>query len=207
MLLTYSPPTLDSKAFSCPTCGVYAKQDWGLLYRNRLDINNGRLVINTDSKMNSFRATLCENCSGNTIWYQERMIFPFKGTAALPNADMPENVRQDYMEAREIMFLSPKGAAALLRLALKKLFIYLGGKGQQIEEDVHLLIQNGLPPKLVQALHALKVYGHQAIQPGQISDTDDVETVHKLLAFINIICDNQITQPRLIELYAGKTEF
>ena len=205
MLVSYSPPVFESKSFTCPHCGVFTRQDWGLIYRNRLDINNGRLIINQDSKMGGFRATSCEHCAGNTIWHNEKMIYPFSGIAMYPNEDMPEDVREDFLQAREIMFVSPKSAAALLRLALKKLCVHLNGKGENIDDDINMLIEKGLPPKLVQALHSLRVYGKHSVEPGHIDESDDEETVQKLLAFVNIICDNQITQPKLIEQYSGQS--
>lgn len=203
MLVSYTAPEAEAKAFSCPHCGVYARQDWGLLYRNRLDVNNGRLIVNQDSKMQGFRATSCENCSGCTIWHNGKIIFPFSGASVQPNPDMPKDVQSLFLEARGILFLSPKSSAALLRLALSKLLIHLGGKGEHVEEDIDRLVENGLPPRLVQALHTLRVYGKSAVLPGVLDMEDNVETSHKLLAFINIICDNQITQPKLIELYSG----
>ncbi len=162
--------------------------------------------MNQDSKLHDFLGTSCENCGGNTLWFREKIIFPFNGAAIQPNEDMPEAVKELFVEAREILFLSPRGASALLRLALQKLCIFLGGTGENAEADISQLVDNGLPPKLVQALHTLKTYGKSAIAPGMISEDDDVETAQKLLAFINIICDNQLTQPRLIDHFAAGTE-
>jgi len=202
MLVSYVAPELNARAFNCPHCGVYAKQDWGLLYRNRLDINNGRLIINQENKLNGFRATSCENCYGATIWHNDKIIFPFSGGSVMPNTDMPEEVKLLFTEARDIMFLSPRSACALLRLALAKLCVFLGGNGTDVEEDIGTLIEQGLPPKLAQALHALRTYGTHAVAPGSIDEQDNVDTCHKLLVFLNVICDNQITQPRLIDFYS-----
>lgn len=204
MLVSYATPELNARAFNCPHCGVYAKQDWGVLYRNRLDINNGRLIINQDNKLNGFRATSCENCYGPTIWYNDKIIFPFAGGSIQPNNDMPDDIKVLFVEARSILFLSAKSACALLRLALKKLCVFLGGQGTEVEQDISALVEKGLPPRLAQALYSLKTYGSHAIRPGQIDENDDINTAHKLLVFLNIICDNQITQPKLIEHYAGE---
>ncbi len=203
MLASYITPHLNAKAFNCTHCGVYARQDWGFVYRNRLDISNGRLVISQDSKMQDFRATACEHCGGCTIWHNNNIIFPFSGAAIQPNEDMPEDVKKLFLEARNILFASPKSAAALLRLSLARLCFYLGERSEHTDNNINSLIAKGLPSKLAEILRGIKTYGEKAIKPGMIEETDDVETAYKLLAFINIICDYQITRPKLIDLYSG----
>ena len=49
------------------------------------------------------------------------MLIPANSTAPMPNVDMPKCVKELYEEARGIVNKSPRGAAALLRLALDKL--------------------------------------------------------------------------------------
>jgi len=198
MLVSFTTPELNATAFSCPHCGVYAKQEWGLLYRNRLDINNGRLIINEHNKMSRFRGTSCENCHGCTIWHDDKIVFPFSGDSIQPNEDMPGDVKELFLEARSILFLSPRSAAAIARMALTKLCAHLGESESDLEHNIGLLVENGLPPKLVQALHSLKAYGRNAIKPGWIEETDDAAAAHRLLVFLNIICDNQISQPKMI---------
>lgn len=149
--------------------------------------------------------TLCQHCMKFNVWVDESLIYPLSGIAPLPNPDMPEDVKQDYEEARNILTLSPRGAAALLRLAIQRLCKHLGENGENINNDIAALVKKGLPQKLQQALDSVRVIGNNAVHPGQIDLKDDVETAHKLFAFINVICDNQISQPKAIdEFYTTK---
>jgi hypothetical protein len=136
-----------------------------------------------------------------SVWKSQKMVYPITGTSPLPNPDMPQDVKDDYEEARTIVNISTRGAAALLRLAIQKLCIHLGGKGKDLNSDIGLLVKNGLPEKLQKALDNVRVVGNNAVHPGQLDLKDDIETANKLFVFINIICDNQITQHNTISKF------
>jgi hypothetical protein len=127
------------------------------------------------------------------------MVYPLTGPAPLPNIDMPQDVRTDYEEARNIQTISPRGAAALLRLAIQKLCVHLGQSGKNLNDDIGELVKAGLPAKLQRALDNVRVVGNSAVHPGQIDLSDDIETANQLFAFVNVICDSQISQPKQIE--------
>ncbi|SRR6266498_437730 len=202
----YTPATFELKAFNCPHCGTYAKQNWWYVVKiDRFFASGISHNIYPRDYVNGFKCAQCESCNNHTIWLREKMIYPSSGTAPLPNPDMPHDVKEDFEEARSIVSLSPRGAAALLRLSIQKLCKHLGGTGENINSDIGTLVKNGLPVKLQQALDSVRVIGNNAVHPGQIDLTDDVDTANKLFVFINIICDNQITQPKQInEFYIDK---
>ena len=132
------------------------------------------------------------------------MIYPLCATAELPSEDLPEDIQHDFEEARRIANLSPRGAAALLRLALQKLCVHLGESGKNINSDVASLVAKGLPPKVQQALDSVRVIGNEAVHPGTLDLKDDQETVQNLFRLINFIAHKMITEPREIdEIYSG----
>jgi hypothetical protein len=119
---------------------------------------------------------------------------------------MPIEVKKEYYEAALILTNSPRGAAALLRLAIQKLCIYLGGTGENANDDIAALVKKGLPVTVQQALDIVRVTGNNAVHPGQIN-TDDVEIVVNLFPLVNIIVEYMISIPNKINgLYSNLPE-
>lgn len=123
------------------------------------------------------------------------MVYPSEGTAPLPSADLPADIRGDYEEARDILNRSPRGAAALLRLAVQKLCVHLGQPGVNLNHDIGALVKVGLLPIVQQALDAVRVIGNNAVHPGQIDLRDDPVTAAALFPLVNLIADQMITAP------------
>ena len=127
------------------------------------------------------------------------MVFPRALTSPPPNADLPEDIKTDYEEARAILSGSPRGAAALLRLSIQKLCKHLGESGKNVNDDIRSLVKKGLSPKVQQALDIVRVVGNNAVHPGQIDLNDDKDVANSLFGLINLIADVMITQPKHVE--------
>ncbi len=124
------------------------------------------------------------------------MVYPDLSTVPPPNSDLGEDIKADYQEAASIVSRSPRGSAALLRLCVQKLCKQLGEPGENINRDIASLVKKGLPEKVQQALDIVRVIGNDSVHPGQIDITDDVETARHLFGLVNLIAQNQITDPR-----------
>ncbi|MDE3105970.1 MAG: DUF4145 domain-containing protein [Acidobacteriota bacterium] len=145
--------------------------------------------------MNAYAVSGCQVCSEVAFWRAGTLVWPIANQIPAPSADMPEAVKIDYEEARAIYELSPKGAAALLRLAIQKLCVNLGGTGENLNADIGKLVKNGLRENVQQALDVVRVIGNNAVHPGQIAIDDDVKVVSALFGLVNIVVENMITQP------------
>ncbi len=193
--MTVVPPASGKKSFTCPHCGVLARHyHWG--YR---DQQNAPPVGETDGtfKQTEVRLSKCEHCSGLVVWRKDEMVSPDRGSAPAPNPEMPADVRNDYEEATRILNKSPRGAAALLRLAIQKLCIHLGGQGKNLNEDIKLLVEKGLPTQVQQALDVVRVTGNNAVHPGQI-ETDDIGVATNLFPLVNVIVEYMLDMPKRV---------
>ena len=193
----YKPITFLANAFSCPHCGVFSRQQWLNKIEGRYLYGGLFQVI----EIPLFTFSKCGHCYGFTIWKDDEfLIFPTSGTAPLPNHDLPDEIKADYEEARSIVELSPRGAAALLRLVVQKLCVFLGEKGKVINDDINSMVEKGLPMMLSKALHIVRVVGNDAVHPGQIDFKDNREVANQLFGLVNIIADYLITQPKHVDM-------
>jgi len=185
----YTPPKRDSEGFHCPHCGVYAHQRWfdafiargGYEYIERLKIN------------------ICAKCKEYCVWYGDKMIYPVASSAPMPSPDTPEDVKEDFLEARNIVDLSPRASTALLRLALQKLMPHLDESGKDLNGNIANLVKKGLPKRIQEALDGVRVIGNNAVHPGNINLKDDITTAVTLFELLNMIVDVMIAQPKKVD--------
>ncbi len=190
-------PEFNETAFNCPFCNAYSNQVWfdSAYYNNGYQLfRNGKVCY-------------CVHCKKFSIWYERIMVYPdFQGVQT-PNGDLNDDIKADYEEAASILQKSPRGAAALLRLAVQKLCKELGEEGNDINKDIKELVSKGLPSAVQKSLDAVRVIGNEAVHPGQIDLRDDVETAQVLFRLVNLIAEKMITEPKEVEsIYASLPE-
>jgi hypothetical protein len=144
-------PSFKSDKFECPHCNVIAQQYWFdaisaskqvnnviqhafLNYRAKIqdyqqdtiksfiEENKANIEANIKSVIPpTFSIATCASCEEITLWIDRALIYPRTTSLPQPNSDMDEDIKSLYHEAAIIFMDSPKGATALLRLALQKL--------------------------------------------------------------------------------------
>ncbi|MER2996456.1 DUF4145 domain-containing protein [Pontibacter populi] len=187
--MKYIQPSVFLESFTCPHCGVIAQQTWRA---RTFDFTQS-----SNNYYNKVRIGNCHHCENKTLWIEDKMFFPDTGNAPFPNPEMPESVSKLYLEAASIQAKSPRGAAALLRLAIQILCKELGEPGKNINTDIGNLVQKGLPVLVQQSLDIVRVTGNDAVHPGQI-DTDNPETVAQMFVLINVIVEYMIALPKKV---------
>ncbi len=141
----------------------------------------------------------CYTCEDIAVWVHDKPLFPPQRTGPQPNEDLPPDIKTTYEEASSILNLSPRGAAALLRLCIQELLMHLGEKGKDINEDIKNLVKRGLDPRVQQALDIVRVVGNHAVHPGKIDLKDDQPTALKLFKLVNLITEKMISESKHVE--------
>jgi len=190
--IPFHPPEYESEAFNCPHCLAYSSMYWG---KARTQWRNS--PNSTDVELVDFAK--CTQCKKWSIWEQEEMIFPEPMSIDPANDDLNKEIINDYNEAALILAKSPRGSAALLRLAVQKLCIQLGEPGKDLNTDISNLVKKGLSVTIQQALDALRVIGNEAVHPGELSLKDNPKIASALFRLINKIAETMITEPKEIQ--------
>jgi Domain of unknown function (DUF4145) len=218
------PPKFRETTFTCPHCTALAYQEWGSV---RFDSDE-----RPDELM--WTVTRCLACARLALWDGTgKELLSVKGTpvgagqsAVLPrqiwamvypadtrfgpepNEDLPDDIRTDYVEARDIADRSPRGAAALLRLCLQKLCVHLGQPGRDINTDIAALVEaERISASIQTAMDTVRITGNEGVHPGTLRLEDDPDLVAALFLFVNLVAEEALTRPRVIdEMYARMPE-
>ncbi|HEX3129879.1 MAG TPA: DUF4145 domain-containing protein [Thermoanaerobaculia bacterium] len=173
------------------------KMERGLVFFDRNNTTPHRL--SQYIRIHNLYISECYSCKELAVWVDQSLVFPPQREGEMPNVDLPDDIVRDFEEARSIINLSPRGAAALLRLSVQKLCAHLGEKGKKLDDDIANLVRKGLDARVQRALDIVRVIGNEAVHPGTIDLKDDRDTALKLLGLVNLIVDQMISHPKNIQ--------
>lgn len=152
-----------------------------------------------NTTVDNLHLSKCFNCGEISVWKHKSLISPIAKTGVKPNGDLPDDIQRDFNEARSIVDISPRGAAALLRLCIQKLCIHLGENNGAIDKDIAALVSKGLNPVIQKSLDAVRVIGNESVHPGKMNIADDKETAIQLFSLVNFVAEQMISMPKEIE--------
>lgn len=191
MKTPYKSPEIYETSFNCPHCKAFSSMTWYKVARTPSSLVIKDLIVAD-----------CRHCSEYSLWVDEKMIYPAQIDVEDPNEDLPEDIKIDYIEAAEILAKSPRGAAALLRLAIEKLIISLKANGKDLNEKIQWLVDNkGLNSDIQKSLDIVRVIGNNAVHPGELDLNDTPEIANTLFKLVNFIVEKMITEPREINSF------
>lgn len=211
----FIPATFNRDAFNCPYCGVYARQFWHSVIRGGFTSHNrayedaveeGHHFSVDESKadgrrLSGLHVSTCGHCQKLGLWVGSRLLLPPSSNSEPAHDDMPASVHAMYTEAAEIADASPRGAAALLRVALELLTHELGcDPSKKINDKIGQLVGIGVSPEVIKALDILRVTGNNAAHTaGTLLLDDDRETAAALFQIINYIVEQTIAHKKRLE--------
>ena len=201
----YVTPEFRGSAFHCPLCNVYANQIWLYCYHSKEGFSapDGRgTLVSFENQISQLQVAYCDHCRNFSFWIDEQLVFPPQITALHAHNDMPDSVLEYYNEAREISAASPRAAAALLRIAAKKLCEHLEEYESNLNRAIGNLSKRGLPERVIKSLDTVRIVGNEGgAHEGQIDLTgeDNKQIVDKLFWLLNFIVEKTITDPQEVD--------
>jgi hypothetical protein len=198
----YTPPEYKSEGFNCPHCKFYAHQEWFSVEVEK----RGR----GSEEVENLEYSRCVKCNNYLLWVDGKIIYPAVSPAPPPHADMPEEVKKIYNEAKDIVSKSSRASAALLRTALIVLVDkVIGPNKNSLNHNIGTLVeQNKLSNQIQKSLDYLRVIGDNELHPGLIQmdeiDEDDYRHAISLFELVNLIVEELISRPDRINKYYSR---
>lgn len=184
-------------SFRCPWCGAQAGQRWFpfVVGYEHKGSSGGSALWGIGREAGDLVLSFCDECHQPIVWHEQNPIWPAQTSSPRPAEGMPSDARADFEEARTVIDRSPRSAAALLRLSLKKLFEHAGRPGEAKIGFLRLPAEDALPPAVRQALRGVRAIGDDAVPPGELDPRDDRESALALFDLVNIVAERLITEP------------
>jgi hypothetical protein len=192
-------PRRDSETFRCPFCRAYARQHWRSFvvgYESKGSDGEGAWR-GLGQEVEGLALSFCDDCRQPMVWWGDEAIWPPQTSAPRPSDYMPDAVRAEFEEARQVFDRSPRSAVALLRLSLRSLCRHLGQSGRSIDEDIGALVSRGLPVTVREALEAVRMAGDEAVEPGKLDLHDDRDAARAGFDLVNLVVEKMIAEPAL----------
>src|SRR4051794_33986994 len=192
-MVVHVAPEHEKEAFTCPHCQVLTTQEWedrGVPTQNPGTPPTPPYSHSSRPAMSStpISRSTCYHCGEHCYWYDDKMLYPATVNVPMPSPDLPDDLKPDYFEARQIVNASPRGAAALLRLVLQKLLIHLGEPGENINRDIgELARKEKISTRTKKMLDSVRIVGNESVHPGEINLNEDPGMANALFYLINLI--------------------
>jgi hypothetical protein len=180
----YVYPEFSKSVFTCTSCGAVSIQKWS----TRVQLVG---IHELPTTITSLQASWCETCSKIALWdvAEKHLVYPPRAAVPIASLHLPAEVRDAYEEAAKVHPLSPRAAAALLRLALQQLLRTLGKPGKELYSEIGELVADGLPPLVENAMDVIRHHGNDGIHSDTSAAKEDPDGVVGLFFVVNSIGD------------------
>lgn len=128
-----------------------------------------------------YRSSICPNCHDVTIEVARcydnqrqgepwRRIYPISASRGPVPPEVPEEIAKDYIEACNVLSISPKASAALSRRCLQNMLHAHGYKAKDLAKEIDLLMneadpKKALPHRLRETVDGIRNFGNFSAHP------------------------------------------
>src|SRR5882757_8310995 len=98
--MKYKQAEFTSTSFNClySDCGAFAKQTWTPVYWYDVNPQNQRIVV----QIPDLFLAVCDHCNKFSTWLVGKLVHPETTAAPAAHPDTPEEIKEDYEEARGV---------------------------------------------------------------------------------------------------------
>src|SRR4051812_43900037 len=99
----------------------------------------------------------CFSCNEMCLWVYDQLVWPTRAGGRELEPVAPPDVRRECEETSQTLEASPRGAVALLRLAIEKLCKDLGVSDERLNDDLAFLIREDVDARVQKVLDAARI--------------------------------------------------
>jgi hypothetical protein len=182
----------------CPHCTTDFHEHWVVARFLRADRNPISVPFHDFAVFWHYRFTVCSKCKDLIIeiapittdgvnqlqvW---RMVYPIGASRGPISPEVPSQIADDYIEACNVLPISPKASAALSRRCLQNILHASGYKARDLATEIDLLLneadpKKAIPQRLRDTIDGIRNFGNFGAHPIndktalQIIEVDDHE--------------------------------
>jgi hypothetical protein len=180
----------------CPHCSIHFHENWAevLLMRNGAGLGGKDLSGNqyywwfrsatcAGSECGQITMEICKKFLDGLLETKWRQVFPIGANRGPVSPDVPPEIAKDYVEACNVLPISPKASAALSRRCLQRMLRAGGYFAKDLAKEIDLLLnetdpKKALPHKLRETVDAIRNFGNFSAHP-----IDDKTTLQVIESF------------------------
>lgn len=161
----------------CPHCST----DFHDVWHTKPFFWNSNAIVKTSRGDWHYRVTACSKCKDVVIevdclgqngpqLQKWRMVYPVGATRGPVPMEVPQNIASDYIEACNVLPISPKASAALSRRCLQNMLHEEGYRARDLNAEIDLLLKEpdptrAIPRRLRETIDAVRNFGNFSAHP------------------------------------------
>ncbi|HEY7317728.1 MAG TPA: DUF4145 domain-containing protein [Candidatus Binatia bacterium] len=141
----------------------------------------------------------CFNCNDMCLWVYDKLVWPRSASDPEPKLHASPAIQRNDEGGSQTLDASPRGATALLRLAIEKVCKELGEAGERTKDVLESFVQEDVDARVQKVLEAMRIIESNAVPPAQIGVGDNRAIGETLSGLVYLICEKMIIEPKHLQ--------